>query len=146
RNVLQSVRHRARTGNVECGIGIFGRRKSCDLCDRRRDRRLGAVAVNSLVALAPTKELVSTKGMIGAGLNMRVGPMCRSVEDVAKILDVIAGYDPKDEMTVFSIGRKPVQSYASSAAAKRLDRVRIGVLREYMSKKLFGKADEESID
>src|SRR5213594_1860007 len=106
-------------------------------------------AVNSLVGLAPTKELVSTRGMIGAGLNMRVGPMCRTVEDAARILDVIAGYDPKDEMTVFSIGRKPARPYASYAAAwgtGRLDGVRIGVLREYMSRKLFAKADEESID
>ena len=103
-------------------------------------------AVNSLVGLAPTKELVSTRGMIGAGLNMRVGPMCRTVEDAARILDVIAGYDPKDEMTVFSIGRKPARPYASYAAAGRLEGVRIGVLREYMSRKLFAKADEESID
>ena len=103
-------------------------------------------AVNSLVGLAPTKELVSTRGMIGAGLNMRVGPMCRTVEDTARILDVIAGYDPKDEMTVFSIGRKPARPYASYAAAGRLEGVRIGVLREYMSRKLFAKADEESID
>ena len=103
-------------------------------------------AVNSLVGLAPTKELVSTRGMIGAGLNMRVGPMCRTVEDAARILDVIAGYDPKDEMTVFSIGRKPARPYASYAAGGRLEGVRIGVLREYMSRKLFAKADEESID
>src|SRR5437899_8128506 len=87
--------------------------------------------------------------MIRAGLNMRVGPMCRTVEDAARILDVIAGYDPKDEMTVFSIGRKPARPYASFAAAwgnGRLEGVRIGVLREYMSRKLFAKADEESID
>ena len=103
-------------------------------------------AVNSLVGLAPTKELVSTRGMIGAGLNTRVGPMCRTVEDAARILDVIAGYDPKDEMTVFSIGRKPARPYASYAAGGRLEGVRIGVLREYMSRKLFAKADEESID
>ena len=52
-------------------------------------------------------------------------------------------------MTVFSIGRKPARPYASFAAAwgnGRLDGVRIGVLREYMSRKLFAKADEESID
>src|SRR3989454_10759137 len=103
-------------------------------------------AVNSLVGLAPTKELVSTRGMIGAGLNMRVGPMCRTVEDAARILDVIAGYDPKDEMTVFSIGRKPARPYASYAAAGRLDGLRSRVIREYKRKKLFAKADEESID
>jgi hypothetical protein len=35
-------------------------------------------AVNSLVGLAPTVELVSRDGMMGSGLNMRVGPMCRT--------------------------------------------------------------------
>jgi Asp-tRNA(Asn)/Glu-tRNA(Gln) amidotransferase A subunit family amidase len=103
-------------------------------------------SVNSLVGLAPTEELVSRKGMMGAGLSMRTGPICRNVQDAARILDVIAGYDPKDELTAFSIGRRPAQSYLSFAAAQRLDGVRIGVIREYMSKKLFSQADQESID
>jgi len=103
-------------------------------------------AVNSLVGLAPTQELVSRDGMMGAGLNMRTGPICRSVADAARILDVIAGYDPKDDMTVLSVGRTPSRSYASAAAAKRLDGLRIGVVREYLNKKLFSQADEQSID
>ena len=103
-------------------------------------------AVNSLVGLAPTKELVSTDGMMGAGLNMRVGPMCRTVQDTARLLDVIAGYDPKDEMTVYAVGRSSSKPYVSFASTTRLDGVRIGVLREYMNRKLFCKADEESID
>jgi amidase len=103
-------------------------------------------SVNNIVGLAPTQELVSRDGMMGAGLNMRTGPMCRTVQDAAKIFDVIAGYDPKDEMTAFTAGRMPSQPYASFAAAQRLDGVRIGVLREYMNKKLFSKADEETID
>ena len=103
-------------------------------------------AVNSLVGLAPTQELVSRDGMMGAGLNMRTGPICRSVADAAKILDVIAGYDPKDDMTVLSVGRRPSRPYASFAAAQRLDGLRIGVVREYLNKTLFSKADEQSID
>ena len=102
-------------------------------------------SVNSLVGLAPTEELVSRKGMMGAGLSMRTGPICRNVQDTARILDVIAGYDPKDELTAFSVGRKPA-SYLKSAAAQRLGGLRIGVIREYMAKKLFSKADEESIE
>jgi amidase len=102
-------------------------------------------SVNSVVGLAPTQELVSRDGMMGAGLVMRVGPICRTVQDTAKVLDAYAGYDPKDELTVFSVGRKPQQSYASSASATRLDGVRIGVLREYMRPSLLTKADEESI-
>jgi Asp-tRNA(Asn)/Glu-tRNA(Gln) amidotransferase A subunit family amidase len=103
-------------------------------------------AVNSLVGIAPTQELVSRDGMMGAGLNMRTGPICRSVTDAAKILDVIAGYDPKDDMTVLSVGRTPSRSYASYAKAGRLDGLRIGVVREYLNKKLFSAADEQSID
>jgi amidase len=103
-------------------------------------------AVNSLVGLAPTQELVSRDGMMGAGLNMRTGPICRSVKDAAKVLDVIAGYDPKDAMTAQSIGRKPAEPYERSASARALDGVRIGVVREYMSRKLSTAADAQSID
>jgi Asp-tRNA(Asn)/Glu-tRNA(Gln) amidotransferase A subunit family amidase len=102
-------------------------------------------SVNSLVGLAPTQELVSRDGMIGSGLVMRVGPMCRTVQDTARVFDAFAGYDPKDEMTVFSVGRTSSKPYASFASARRLDGVRIGVLREYMRRSLLAKADEESI-
>ena len=103
-------------------------------------------SVNSLVGLAPTQELVSRDGMIGAGLNMRTGPICRTVADAARILDVIAGYDPKDVLTVFSVGRTPARSYTSAATAGPLAGIRIGVIREFMSRTQFSKADEQSLD
>ncbi len=102
-------------------------------------------AVNSLVGLAPTQELVSRDGMIGAGLNMRTGPICRTVADAARILDAIAGYDPRDELTASSVGRMPERPYADAATAERLDGVRIGVVREYMDTEAFSRADAESI-
>lgn len=101
-------------------------------------------SVNSTVGLAPTQELVSRDGMMGSGLVMRVGPICRTVEDTAKIFDAYAGYDPKDELTVFSVDRKPAEPYASFARDGRLDGLRIGVLREYMRPSLLTSADEES--
>jgi Asp-tRNA(Asn)/Glu-tRNA(Gln) amidotransferase A subunit family amidase len=103
-------------------------------------------AVNSIVGLAPTKELVSTDGMIGAGLNMRVGPMCRTVADTARILDVIAGYDPKDEYTAHSAGRMPRTSYLEATNARSLAGLRIGVVREYLNRTLLAQADMESVD
>jgi Asp-tRNA(Asn)/Glu-tRNA(Gln) amidotransferase A subunit family amidase len=102
-------------------------------------------SVNSLVGLAPTQELVSRDGMIGAGTSMRTGPMCRTAQDAARILDVIAGYDPKDEMTVAAIGRRPTASYASAAVAGKLNGLRLGVIREYMNPSLLTQADEESV-
>ena len=101
---------------------------------------------NSLVGLAPTQELVSRDGMIGAALNTRVGPLCRTVKDAARVLEVIAGYDPKDELTAFSIGRMPSEPYRSFANERTLDGMRIGVIREHMDKKVFNEADVEAID
>jgi Asp-tRNA(Asn)/Glu-tRNA(Gln) amidotransferase A subunit family amidase len=107
--------------------------------------RIPARSTN-VVGLAPTQELVSRDGMIGAGINTRVGPICRTVEDSARILTVIAGYDSKDPLTVFSTGRMPAQPYETFAHGERLDGVRIGVVREFMNKRLFTKMDEENID
>jgi amidase len=101
---------------------------------------------NNVVGLAPTQELVSRAGMIPASfMNDRVGPMCRGVADVAKVLDVIHGFDAKDELTAFAVGRAPSQPFAASARPGNLKGLRIGVLREYMDGKLFTAADSESI-
>jgi amidase len=101
---------------------------------------------NSTVGIAPTQELVSRHGMINIGLNTRVGPIARTVEDAARVLTVIAGFDPKDEMTAFALGRTPTEPYESFTKEKSLKGMRIGVVREYMDKAAFTKADEQSID
>jgi amidase len=100
---------------------------------------------NSAVGISPTQELVSRDGMMGAGLHTRTGPICRTVEDAARILDVIAGYDPKDELTVYSVARRPAAHYQMFARERSLANVRIGVVREYMDKSLFTRADEPAI-
>jgi amidase len=101
---------------------------------------------NSLVGIAPTQELVSRDGMLASGFNTRVGPLCRTVKDAARVLDVIAGYDPKDELTAFSVGRLPAEPYRSFANEKTLNGMRIGVIREHMDKKVLNEADFEAID
>jgi Asp-tRNA(Asn)/Glu-tRNA(Gln) amidotransferase A subunit family amidase len=102
---------------------------------------------NNVVGLSQTQGLISRYGEIGAGgLNDRNGATCRTVEDVAKIVDVIAGYDPLDDLTVYSIGRTPKEGYAANATQTSLKGMTIGVVREYMDKSLFTKADDESID
>src|SRR5947208_12736154 len=84
--------------------------------------------------------------MVSAVLNKSVGPLCRTVKDAARLLDAIAGYDPKDELTAFSIGRLPSEPYRNFANERSLNGIRIGVIREHMNKKLFNEADVESID
>ncbi|HKK52018.1 MAG TPA: amidase, partial [Myxococcota bacterium] len=113
---------------------------------------------NNVVGLVPTRELVSADGMIQKGLNTRTGPMCRTVKDVARVLDVYAGYDPADELTAFSIDRMPARPYyklerKGRSAGKDASRgrgplagYRIGVVREYMDRDLFSVQDFETID
>ena len=103
--------------------------------------------VNNIVGLSQSQGLVSRDGMIGGdGLSDRNGATCRTMENIARVMDVIAGYDPADDFTVYSIGRMPKEGYLSFARQTSLKGVTIGVVREYMDKSLFTQADNESID
>src|SRR5262249_14229760 len=110
---------------------------------------------SNVVGLSPTVELVSRTGMIGEGLTTRTGPMCRTVEDAARVLtaeiaydarDPSTAYDATDPLTAFNIGRLPAQPYQAFAGGGRLDGLRVGVIREYMDVRLFSKRDQAVVD
>ena len=105
----------------------------------------GPAVYNNLVGIAATQELVSRHGMVEGGINTRVGPIARTVEDVARVLEVIAGYDPLDPMTSASARRLPPKPYHTYAGTKRLDGIRIGVLREYTHPNLFTEEDTQAL-
>jgi aspartyl-tRNA(Asn)/glutamyl-tRNA(Gln) amidotransferase subunit A len=98
----------------------------------------------SIVGLKPTYGRVSIRGVIPLAWTLdHVGPMCKTVEDAALMLEVIAGYDEGDSTTA----DVPVTAYARSlrtATAKW----RLGVAREPFFDKLnpdVAKAMEEAI-
>ena len=106
----------------------------------------GPAVYNNCVGLAATQELVSRHGMVEGGINTRVGPITRTVADTARILEVIAGFDPLDPMTAASFRRLPPQPYSAYTAPRRLDGIRIGVLREYTHRPLFTVEDTQALD
>ena len=57
--------------------------------------------------------------------------MTRTVEDLAKLLDVIVGYDAEDPLTARGIGQFP-ESYTKFLNKNTLEGTRIGILRESM--------------
>jgi Asp-tRNA(Asn)/Glu-tRNA(Gln) amidotransferase A subunit family amidase len=57
-----------------------------------------------------------------------MGPITRCVADAARVLDVIAGYDPNDPATAESVGHLP-PSYQTALHLGALRGARIGVLR-----------------
>jgi amidase len=128
------------------GSSVGANLVTCAIAEESGSSIRGPASAASTVGIAATEELVSRDGMIQIGINTRVGPICRTVEDTARVLDVIAGYDPKDELTAFTIGRMPSESYESFAHETSLRGLRIGVVREYMNKTLFTKEDEQTID
>lgn len=128
------------------GSSVGANLVTCAIAEESGSSIRGPASAASAVGIAGTEELVSRKGMIQIGINTRVGPICRTVADAARVLDVIAGYDPKDELTAFNIGRMPSKPYVSFANEKSLKGIRIGVVREYMNKQLFNKEDEQTID
>jgi Asp-tRNA(Asn)/Glu-tRNA(Gln) amidotransferase A subunit family amidase len=57
-----------------------------------------------------------------------MGPMTRTVADAARVLDVIAGYDPNDPVTAYTYGQLPA-TYTASLKPDALKGARIGILR-----------------
>ncbi len=93
------------------GSAVAANLVTCAMAEETSSSIRGPAVANNAVGIAPTQELVSRDGMIGGGIHTRTGPICRTVEDAAKILTVIAGYDPNGEMTVIVVGRLPDEPY-----------------------------------
>jgi Asp-tRNA(Asn)/Glu-tRNA(Gln) amidotransferase A subunit family amidase len=88
-------------------------------------------SANNLIGIRPTLGLVSRDGIIPYSLTQdTAGPICRTVEDSVKVLAVISGYDPLDDETAWSIGRKPA-SYVQCLKRDGLKQKRIGVLESF---------------
>ena len=85
---------------------------------------------NSIVGMRPTAGLVSRGGVYSGWPEIAgsLGPMARTVKDLALLLDVMVGYDPEDPLTARGVGHVP-QSYAKFLDKDGLQGARIGILR-----------------
>jgi len=85
--------------------------------------------------LKPTYGLVSRYGMIAFASSLdQGGPLARSAEDLALLLDVMVGFDPRDSTSL----ERPEEDYSRMLDAP-LSGLRIGLPREYFSE---GISDE----
>ncbi|MPZ14903.1 MAG: amidase [Chloroflexi bacterium] len=108
---------------------------------------LGAVAVGQegfasirrpaawtgIVGMRPSGGLVSRGGVYAGwpSTNGSLGPMARTVRDLAVLLDVMVDYDPEDPITALGVGRTP-STYTAFLDETSLKGARIGILREPM--------------
>jgi len=89
-------------------------------------------ALCGITGLKPTYGRVSRFGMIAFASSLdQAGPMTRSAEDAALMLQVMAGFDPKDSTSV----DEPVLDYAA-ALNESLAGLKIGLPQEYFGEGL----------
>ena len=86
---------------------------------------------NDVVAMRPTAGLVSRTGMYDGYPSepATMGPMARTVRDLAQLLDVMVAYDPEDPLTALGVGNAS-ESYTRFLDRNGLKGARIGILRE----------------
>ncbi|GAB4386449.1 MAG: amidase [Elainellaceae cyanobacterium] len=117
------------------GIGVAASMATVGIAEDTGGSTRGPAAVSSAVGLRPTLPLISRFGMMPASPSTdTLGPLTRTVADTAILLDVIAGYDPNDPVTAYSVGNMP-ETYTSALVEAGLAGMRIGVIREPMDSK-----------
>lgn len=84
-------------------------------------------ALCGVTGLKPTYGRVSRYGLVAFASSLdQVGPLARTAEDAALLLEVIAGHDPRDATSVDT----DVPAY-SQTLAKPLEGLRLGLVREH---------------
>ncbi len=100
-------------------------------------------SLNALVGIVATQGLVSRAGIVPLTFSRdRGGPMCRTVEDTAAVLEALTGADPRDAITALAYGRQPV-AYLNFTGRRSLAGKRLGVVRDFMIEATI--ADRENI-
>lgn len=80
-----------------------------------------------IVGVKPTYGRVSRFGAVAFASSLdQIGPMSKTVEDSALLLNVLAGYDKKDSTSI----NKPVPNYLANIS-KDLKGIKIGLPKEY---------------
>jgi amidase len=90
-------------------------------------------SINNLVGIRPTVGLVSRTGM-GPLDSQRdtPGPMGRTVTDVARLLDIVAGTDLDDPRTDEADAHVPAAGYSAALRDDALRGARIGIFRQML--------------
>ncbi len=88
-----------------------------------------------VVGLKPTYGLVSRFGLVGYGSSLdQIGPLTRTVEDAAYVLQAIAGHDAMDSTSA----NVNIPDYAAALTGD-IKGVRIGVPKEYLGEGVDGE-------
>ncbi len=90
-----------------------------------------------VTGLKPTYGRVSRYGLVAFASSLdQIGPIARTAEDTALLLEVLAGHDPLDSTSV----DKPVPAY-SQTVGQPLKNLRLGLVREHFGQGLDSEVE-----
>lgn len=91
-------------------------------------------SLSGIVGLKPTYGRVSRYGAVAYASSFdQIGPFGRTVEDVAQIMKVIAGFDEHDSTSMTTpVDNYPAETDTSKDPARPLEGLRVGVPKEYI--------------
>lgn len=92
----------------------------------------------NVAALKPTYGRVSRYGLVAFGSSLdQAGPMTRTVEDAARLLQEMAGHDPLDSTT----RKEPVPDYVAGLTGS-VKGLKVGVPKEYFGEGLSAEVED----
>lgn len=92
-------------------------------------------AFTNLVGLRPTHGLLSRSGIVPLSETQDIpGPITRTVEDAAKVLEAMVGFDRSDPVTARGHQAVPEEGYTASLDTEALADAKVGIVRA-----LFGR-------
>jgi Asp-tRNA(Asn)/Glu-tRNA(Gln) amidotransferase A subunit family amidase len=122
------------------GVSVAANLVTCSICEQTSASCKGPASRNNVVNLLATKGIMMDGGPGHSNPGDRAGIHCRTVGDAVRLLDAVKGFDSKDVYSAITPGIIPKEPYSSflvseqPSAAKPLQGMRIGVVREFMVK------------
>jgi amidase len=130
----------ARGTSSGSGVSVAANLVTCSICEQSFASCQGPASRNNLVLILTTKGVNSDGGILARNIGDRAGIHCRTVEDAARVLDAIKGYDSREYFTAIPKALIPEEPYTSFVLndndlnSKPLEGMRIGIVREFMGK------------
>ena len=122
------------------GVSVAANLVTCSMCEQTSASCKGPASRNNVVNFLPTKGVSGDGGTGYINAGDRVGIMCKSVEDTAKVIDALKGFDHSDIYTALPNGLVPKEPYVAATVKdaevknKPLRGTRVAIVREFMAK------------
>jgi amidase len=122
------------------GVSVSANMVACSICEQGSASCKGPASRNNVVNFLTTRGLMMHGGMNSQRAGDRAGIHCRTVDDAAKVLDAVKGFNSGDMFTAIPKGLIPKEPFASfvvkpaAVPGKPLKGMRVALVREFMVK------------